>query len=90
MPSLQGYLVVEQKRRGVISYRRISADSWDKTESAGTGVVEIPCVDLTLSLDDLYEGLELPRLQVREGEDEYTLEDYENDHARLVALGFQH
>lgn len=36
-----------------------------------------------------YEGLELPRLQVREGEDEYTLEDYEREEARLGALGLR-
>jgi Uma2 family endonuclease len=74
---LRGFLIVEQKRRRVFSYRRTEAGEWDGLELTGSGTLAVPCADATLSLDEIYEGLDLPRMTVREGEDEYTIEEYE-------------
>ena len=78
-PSIQGYLIVEQKRKRVILYTRRSVTEWSKLELAGSGVIDVPCIDAQLSLDQIYEGIELPAISVREDEDEYTLEDYERE-----------
>jgi Uma2 family endonuclease len=84
--SIQGFAIVEQKRQRVIAYRRSSAGEWNGVELAGSGVVDVPCIDTPLSLDEIYEGLDLPRMTVREDEDEYTTEEYEREWTRLDAL----
>lgn len=79
VPTIQGYLIAEQKRRRVIVYNRISATEWAKADLTGSGVVNVPCIDVQLSLDEIYGHLELPPMNVGEENDEYTIEDYERE-----------
>lgn len=73
-PGIQGFLLVEQKRRHVIQYTRRSDGNWDRFEFTDTGTLSIPCIDAELTLAQIYETLEFP-LRVREG-DEFTVEEY--------------
>lgn len=57
--SLREYWLVDQDRRSVEIYRR--ADSgWTVENLDTTGVVESGCLGLRLSLDEIYEGVEIP------------------------------
>jgi Uma2 family endonuclease len=71
---IQGFLIVEQKRRHVIQYTRRSREEWDRFEHTGAGTLAVPCVGAELTLDQIYETLEFP-LRVRE-DDEFTVEEY--------------
>ncbi|SEJ37458.1 Endonuclease, Uma2 family (restriction endonuclease fold) [Deinococcus reticulitermitis] len=54
--SLQTYLIVEQTERRVYEYQR-AGDEWRLREVAGEGEVGVPCLNLALSLDDIYGGV---------------------------------
>ena len=56
LPTLQTYLIVEEAERRVYEYQR-DEDDWQLREVAGTGTVDIPCLGLSLSLDDVYGGV---------------------------------
>ncbi|WP_221090818.1 Uma2 family endonuclease [Deinococcus aquaedulcis] len=56
LPSLQMYLIVEQSERRVYAYRR-AGDQWPLRELAGEGEIELPCLNMTLSLDEMYAGV---------------------------------
>ena len=56
--SLQRYAIVSQKTRQVVIYKR-SGDTWTFAVLQGTGEVDLPCLETTLSLDQIYAGLEL-------------------------------
>ena len=73
VPSMQGLLVVEQNRRHVISYTRLRG-RWSRIELAGTGTLEVSSIDTRLSLDQIYETLDLP-MHLRE-EDQFTVAEY--------------
>ena len=60
LPSLQTYLIVEQTQRRVYEYQR-AGDEWRLREVAETGEVEVPCLGLSLPLDDTYAGVLEPR-----------------------------
>jgi len=79
VPTIQGYLIAEQKRRRVIMYTRRSAMEWNKADLSGAGIVDVPCIHVQLSLDEVYDHLELPPMNVGEENDEYTIEDYERE-----------
>jgi Uma2 family endonuclease len=67
--SLRLYLVVDQRRRLVDRYWRDDAGPWRHDTVAGQGAVELPCPRLTLTLDEIYEGVDLaavPPRRVRE------------------------
>ena len=80
--SLQAYLIVDHRRRRVERHWRDpdaestphevsgrgagSAGAWRHAEVTGAGSVPIPCPELTLTLDEIYEGVEL--VGVRETE----------------------
>jgi Uma2 family endonuclease len=70
---IQGFLIVEQKRRHVIQYARRADRNWDRLEFNGTGTVAIPCVNAELTLEQIYETLDFP---MRVKEDEFTVEEY--------------
>lgn len=69
LPSLRHYLIVEQRRRLVIAYSRDEAGEWIRDEIAGTGDVYIETLDLTLTLDDIYDDVPLPPMSVGEEEE---------------------
>jgi Uma2 family endonuclease len=72
VPSLRGYLIAEHNRRLVTLYTRADDGTWNREEAAGAGSLDVPCVSGSLSLDEVYDGVEMPPLSVRE---EYEGED---------------
>ncbi|MEX2177367.1 MAG: Uma2 family endonuclease [Gemmatimonadaceae bacterium] len=70
LPSLRTYLVVEQRRRQVVAYNRGADGEWQREELVGSGDVRIGALDLTLTLDDIYDDVPLPPLAVGEEDDE--------------------
>lgn len=56
IPSLQTYLIVEQKERRVYAYTR-QADKWHLDDLTGEGEINLPCLSRSLSLDDIYAGV---------------------------------
>lgn len=56
IPSLQTYLIVEQKERRVYAYGR-RAGGWDLQDVSGSGSVDIPCLNRMLTLDEIYLGV---------------------------------
>lgn len=56
IPSLQTYLIVEQKERRVYAYQRREG-GWDLQDVSGSGSVDIPCLNRTLTLDEIYLGV---------------------------------
>ena len=67
--SLRLYLIVDQRRKHVIVYSRDSAGEWLRDEVDDDGAVEIPFLETSLALGEIYEDVTLPPLRVREGED---------------------
>ena len=53
LPTLQTYLIVEQAERRVYAYQR-EGEEWHLREVAGEGEVGVPCLGVSLSLDDIY------------------------------------
>ncbi len=60
IPTLQGYLIVEQERQRVSWHWRDEDGVWQQVEVVGEGVVQIPCPETRLSLEEIYEGVEVP------------------------------
>lgn len=58
--TLQMYLVVDQRRRRVEVHRRRSGDQWDHSVATGDDAVELSCPPMTLSIDEIYEGVMVP------------------------------
>lgn len=56
IPTLQTYLIVEQAERRVYEYQR-EGDKWRLREVAGDGEVSVPCLDVRLTLEDIYGGV---------------------------------
>ncbi len=78
IPGLAMYLIVEQDRRLVEHYRRDARGAWQHEVIANIGRIEIPEPRSTLTLDEIYEGVELPspeewlrQLRLREEEAAY-------------------
>jgi Uma2 family endonuclease len=73
--SLKAYLIVDQFRRRVTHHWRDDTDDWQSDELSGSGTIRVSCPETTLTLDQIYEAVELPPLQV--GESEPTPEEDE-------------
>ncbi len=56
LPSLQRYVLIEQDRRFVIVYRR-TPEGW-LYQTVQDGSIDVPCLETTLSLDQIYAGIE--------------------------------
>ena len=56
LPSLQTYLIVSQSMRHVVEYQR-QGDEWIMREHWGKGVVNVPCLGLSLSMEQIYGRL---------------------------------
>jgi Uma2 family endonuclease len=77
IPSLRTYLVVDQRRRRVDRHWRDDAGTWWHATIAGGGEVPVPCPALTLTLDEIYEGVQTA---VGEREpDEYAADESDDD-----------
>ena len=67
IPSLRAYLIVDHTRRRVTRHVRTSDGDWQTDETSPAGAIELPCPTVRLSLDDIYEDVEMP-LSVAEPE----------------------
>jgi len=67
--SLRVYLIVDQRRKHVIVYSRDAAGEWLRDEMDDDGTVEIPFLQMSLTLAEIYDDVTLPPLRVREGEE---------------------
>lgn len=65
VPALGLYLIADQRRRLVELYRRGPGGAMEHTVLAGSGEVALPCPALTLTLDEIYAGLDLPAVPTR-------------------------
>jgi len=77
--TLQAYLIIDHRRRRVERHWRDALGSeWRREDIVGDGRVRVPCLDVELTLDEIYERVELPSV----GEPEpvgYELHGYEVD-----------
>lgn len=59
--SLRAYLIIDHRRRRVERHARDSqSGEWQREEIVGEGRVRIPCIDVEITLDEIYERVELP------------------------------
>ena len=70
LPSLTTYVIVEQDRRWVERQWRTPNGPWQREIFTDAGAVTIATPSLTLTLDEIYEGVTMPspaeRLRLRE------------------------
>jgi Uma2 family endonuclease len=58
LPSVQGYLLVDTVVRAARLYVR-EGDAWAEQYTEEAGTLHLPCLDVALSLDDIYAGVNL-------------------------------
>ena len=59
--TLQAYLIVDHRRRRVERHWRHALGSeWQREEIVGEGQARVPCLDVDVTLDEIYERVELP------------------------------
>ncbi|MBO1437622.1 Uma2 family endonuclease [Meiothermus sp. CFH 77666] len=59
IPSLRAYVLIDSLSRRVEAYYR-EGQHWLYLDVAGEGSVPIPCPEMSLNLDEIYEGVEVP------------------------------
>ncbi len=59
IPSLRAYVLVDSLSRRVEAYYR-EGQNWLYLDVEGEGSVPIPCPEMSLNLDEVYEGLDVP------------------------------
>ena len=57
--SLQAYVIVDHRRRRVERHWRVATGAWRHADVAGSGTVPVPCPEVALTLDEIYEGVGL-------------------------------
>jgi Uma2 family endonuclease len=57
LPELRDYLIVSAEERAVERYRRDPEEGWWYHEYREEGTLKLPYPNLTLTLDDVYEGV---------------------------------
>ena len=66
--SVLAYLIVDHRRRRVERHWRADAASaWNRDEVAGHGTVNVPCLDVELSLDTIYRSVDLASIAEPDG-----------------------
>jgi Uma2 family endonuclease len=60
LPSLRAYLIVDQRRRRVERHIRDEAGEWWQSTVTGDEPIPLPCVDLAITLAEIYEGVRAP------------------------------
>ena len=73
--SVRAYLIVDQTGRRVTHHSRQPNGEWTSEEIADKGTIRLPCPATTLTLDQIYEAVELPPMGVAEEWDS-GVEDY--------------
>lgn len=56
LSSVQGYLLVDTATRAARLYVR-QGEGWDEQYAEGEGELRLPCLNVTVTLDEVYEGL---------------------------------
>ena len=70
LSSLRHYLIVDQRRKHALSYSHPDESAeWLRDEIDGEGEIAIPFLETHLTMTDVYEGVTLPPLAVKEGEE---------------------
>ena len=65
IPSLTTFLLVEQHGRQVDRWWRTDGGGWERETVIESGDVFVPCPGLTLTLDEIYEGIAMPPVPLR-------------------------
>ena len=61
IPALRSYLIVDHRRRRVNRHwRDAEGAEWRHEELVAEGRVPVPCLDVELTLDEIYRRVELP------------------------------
>lgn len=60
IPTLESYVIVEQDRRRVQRFWRDSEGVWWDAELVEDGRAPMACLDLSMSLDEIYAAVDLP------------------------------
>ena len=61
IPTLQAYLIIDHRRQRVERHWRAAlGDEWRREEIVGGGQVHVPCLDVVLTMDEIYDRTELP------------------------------
>jgi Uma2 family endonuclease len=58
MASLRAYLIVNHRRRRVERHWRDDDGNWQRDDIVGEGSVPVPCPELSLPLEEIYDGVE--------------------------------
>ena len=64
LKSVQTYAIVDQERRKVEVYSRI-ADGWLYRLLEGDARMDVPCLETSIALDDVYRDVTFPALNIR-------------------------
>jgi Uma2 family endonuclease len=56
LPTLERYAVISQDSRGVVLYKRVNSH-WE-VETLTDGNIDIPCLQTTIAVEQIYQGLE--------------------------------
>ena len=62
LSTLRAYFIVEQRRRHVDRHWRDTGGAWIHEEYAVDGEIPVPCIGGLLTLNEIYEGVELPNI----------------------------
>ena len=85
LPSLRAYLIVDSRSRRVEMHWRDEAGEWVRGTVTGNDPIGLPCVALTLTLDEIYEGVTVAAVSGPPAPpyaaEWYTEEEYEADEA---------
>jgi Uma2 family endonuclease len=57
IPTLKTYLVIEQAWRRVVRHWRDASGSWLQKNLESDGSIALPCPEISLTLDQIYQGL---------------------------------
>jgi Uma2 family endonuclease len=71
--SVRAYLIVDQERRVVDWYARGDDGAWTHVTLVEQGEIALACPAVTLTLDEIYEGVELPPAESRRVREDETV-----------------
>jgi Uma2 family endonuclease len=63
LPSLRAYLIVDHRRQRVERHWRDETGEWWQATVTGEEPIPLPCVDLSLTLAEIYEGVRVPAVR---------------------------
>ncbi len=85
LASLRAYLIVDSRRRRVERHWRNESGEWKHAIVTHAETIELPCVDLALTLDEIYEGVHVAEISEPDppsyAAEWYSDDEYEADEA---------